>query len=76
MKYVFLSVEGQTERNFVTTVLAEVLAQKDIWVNAVPISTGKTKHGHKFRGGLSTYQQARYDINCMLTNPLITAVTT
>lgn len=47
-----VTVEGQTEQNFVKTVLAPHLAQSSVFADARAILTSKDKHnGREYRGG-------------------------
>lgn len=56
-----LIVEGQTEENFVNQTLKPCLGSLSVGVS-VRVATTKRTRGRKFRGGLSTYAQARNDI--------------
>ena len=54
-------VEGQTEEAFVNQILAPHLGQYGIFVTACRIETGR-KGGRIFRGGMSSYEKARRDL--------------
>ena len=54
-------VEGQTEESFVNHTLRPHLAAWSIWANARCVMTSK-KDGVTYRGGLTSYLQAKRDI--------------
>ncbi len=66
MKRVLISVEGQTEETFVREVLARRLWELQIDLTPIIIATKRMKQGKKFKGGLTTYDHARNDINLLL----------
>ena len=54
-------VEGQTEETFVNRLLAPVLAERNIFIVAHRITTGRRK-GRVYRGGISRYSQLKNDL--------------
>jgi len=76
MKRVLISVEGQTEETFVREVLARRLWEIQIDLTPIIIATKRMKQGKKFKGGLTTYDHARNDINLLLQDTNAVAITT
>lgn len=76
MKNVLVSVEGQTEETFVQEVLRKHLWNYNLDLCPVVINTRKAKQGNKFKGGLRYYSRARKEIETLLQNRSVTAVTT
>lgn len=59
--------EGQTEQNFVNTVLQPHLAKFNVFVNARCVLTSKDRRQAKmYRGGLLSYEKAKKDIQAWL----------
>lgn len=62
MKRLYIVVEGQTEQEFVRTILAKYLAKYEIYsVVAIPVKTSKIG-----RGGLVNYLHLKNTIQCLL----------
>lgn len=76
MKRMLISVEGQTEDAFVTTVLQPHFMRLGGWLQPVIV---ETKHvaGHKaHKGGLSSWAKAERDIRRLLGDSSAIAITT
>ena len=56
-----LTVEGQTEQDFVKRLLEPHLADMSVWTSARCVLTGRER-SYEYRGGMTTYQRARNDI--------------
>ena len=54
-------VEGQTEETFVNRALRPHLADREIWVSARCVATGKSMR-RRDKGGIGNYAQAKRDI--------------
>lgn len=76
MKQVLVSVEGQTEETFVREVLSRHLWARNVAIQPVIVSTKRVKQGNKFKGGLLSYDQARNEVQRLLNNTSVVAVTT
>jgi hypothetical protein len=76
MKKVFVLAEGQTEERFIKNVLYKEYIYTGICFIPVILSTGKTKMGNKFRGGVSTYSKIRDEVLKLLNDSSAAAVTT
>jgi len=76
MKRIMILAEGQTEEAFINNVLAPYFWDKDIYLEATMICTKKTKGVRKHRGGLSSYDQVKRDINLLLKSTQFNLVTT
>ena len=55
-------VEGQTEETFINRQLVPYLAERSIWASVRCVQTSR-KRNTKYRGGLTSYAQARDDIS-------------
>lgn len=76
MKRILVSVEGQTEETFVRETLRPHLRQCNIELQPVVITTHRVKQGRKFKGGVLSYAQTRNEINRLLYDTNVVAVTT
>lgn len=76
MKRVYISVEGQTEETFIREILAAHLLTLEISLVPIIVTTKRLTQGNKFKGGLTSYQQARQDILMLLNDKNAAAVTT
>ena len=76
MKRVLVSVEGQTEETFVREVLRRHLWERNVDLQPVIVSTKRVKRGNKFKGGLVSYAQAQDEVNRLLRDSDVVAVTT
>jgi len=62
MKQTLILVEGQTEENFVKSVLSPYLLTFEINIIPTIINTKIIKGGNNFKGGLNNYQQIKRDL--------------
>ena len=76
MNRVLISVEGQTEETFVREVMTPYLWEYSVDPTPVLVSTKVVKSGHKFRGGLVSYSQAKREILHLMGDTGAVAVTT
>lgn len=76
MKQIMILTEGQTEEAFINKVLAPYFIEKDIYLYATMICTKKTKGVRQYRGGLSSYDQVKRDLNLLLKSTQFDKVTT
>jgi len=76
MNRVLASVEGQTEEAFIKEVLQRYLWNFHVDLQPVIITTKRTKQGLKFKGGLFSYEQVRKEIQRLLNDTDVVAVTT
>lgn len=76
MKYVHVLVEGQTEETFVRDVINPYLEDRDVFLIAKIVTTKYVKIGKDFKGGISKYNKIRNDIQRLLGDSSISAVTT
>ena len=60
-------VEGQTEETFVKNTLYPQLAMRSICASALCVSTSN-KGGYTYRGGLTSYSQAKGDLEIWMKN--------
>jgi len=76
MNRVLISVEGQTEETFVREILTRHLWDRNVDPIPIVVSTKIVKQGNKFKGGLTSYAQARNDIQRLLRDTNAVAVAT
>ena len=76
MRRVLISVEGQTEETFVRQTLAPHLWQHEVDPTPVLVVTSVVRGGPSFRGGLGSYARAKRDIQRLLGDSDVVAVTT
>jgi hypothetical protein len=76
MNRVFVSAEGQTEETFVREVLRPHLREFNIELQPIVITTHRVKQGRKFKGGVLSYAQTRNEIERLLHDTNVVAVTT
>jgi hypothetical protein len=76
MSRVLISVEGQTEETFVREILSPHLLGFDVYLTPVLLTTKFVKSGPNFKGGLTSYDQARREILRLLNDRDAVAVTT
>lgn len=76
MKRILLLVEGQTEETFARDVLAPHLAGHEIDLRYTIATTKRVKDGPNFKGGITSYTRVRNDINRLLRDTNVAAVTT
>lgn len=72
MKYVLISVEGDTEETFIRDVFAPYYAQQDIHVQAIKL----TPKGSLQKGGIPKYAQVRKELWNLLQQAHVALVTT
>lgn len=65
MKRLHIIAEGQTEENFVNTILKPYLSNFNVFVDARCVYTSKEKQ-KIYRGGMTTYLKAKQDITLWL----------
>jgi len=76
MRKILISVEGQTEEEFVKSILGKYLRQKHtIYVEPVILKT-KRVGNQTHRGGLSKYSKVKKDIQNLLKDSNATLITT
>lgn len=61
MKRLHVTAEGQTEESFVNQTLKQSLAQYGVYVDVRCVLTGR-RRCREFRGGITNYARAKYDI--------------
>lgn len=76
MKRVHALVEGQTEETFVRDILGPHLLPLALVIGPIVVAAKKVKSGGKFRGGVTSYQQVRRDLQNLLGDRGVVAVTT
>jgi hypothetical protein len=73
---VLVYVEGQTEEIFVKRVLVPHLGALGIHLIPTLAKTKRTKSGHHFKGGITSYERTRRDILALLGDTSAVLVTT
>ncbi len=76
MNKVFISVEGQTEETFVNEILAPYFAPRNLYLTPVLLKTRRMPNAPDFRGGILTYNRTKKELQRLLGDSSITAVTT
>lgn len=76
MKRLFIYVEGQTEEAFVSSLLFTHFLTFKMSVTPILARTKRTRSGATFKGGITSYAQTRQDIQRLLGDTSISAVTT
>lgn len=76
MRYVHVLVEGQTEETFIREVIKPCFLAYEIFLTSKIIRTKKVKNGPDFKGGITNYQKVKYEIQRLLSDSYVTAVTT
>ncbi|NJN51086.1 MAG: DUF4276 family protein [Gammaproteobacteria bacterium] len=76
MKRLLVLVEGQTEETFVKEVLNDYFVSKGIFLTPVLATTKRVRVGKNFRGGITSYDRVQYDIQRLLGDTSVRAVTT
>ena len=69
-------VEGQTEETFILSLLAPHLASRGVYLTPVLAATKRIKSGQKFKGGVIHYHPFRRDLQRLLGDTSVAAVTT
>lgn len=75
MKQVLILVEGQTEEEFVKSVLNPFLNQHGKHLNPTIINTKIVKGGRNFKGGIDNYGQVRRDLVRLVKSNTLTVTT-
>jgi hypothetical protein len=75
-KRALVLVEGQTEERFVKTVLAPELYKLDLYLFPTILNTKIVKDGPNFKGGVTTYQKFKNDLQHLINGPGDALVTT
>ena len=73
---IHILVEGLSEETFVTEVLQPHLQKLEVEPNPVLVTTKRTKGGPTFKGGVSSYQKIRNDLQLLLRDTSAKLVTT
>lgn len=76
MKKVFILVEGQTEELFVKNVLSPHLADRDIYCTPILAATRRIKSGPDFKGGITSYNKVKQELQRLLRDTSVSLVTT
>jgi len=76
MKRVLILVEGQTEEAIVNDVLQPHLTAHGVWPIPKVLITKRTKSGPDFKGGITSYQRAKNDVERLLEDTNAALVTT
>lgn len=76
MKRIYILVEGHTEEDFAKQVLLPHLASRGLFPIPILVSTKRIKGGHKFPGGVTSYEKLRRDLRNLLQDSAVAAVTT
>lgn len=75
-RYVKVLVEGQSEENFIRTVLSPYLESYNTFITPIIIITRQNIRGRDNRGGISNYRQVRNHLMRLLGNQQTDIVTT
>lgn len=76
MRRVHLLVDGPTEETFTREVLAPHLEKHEIYLHYTIATTKRVKDGPDFKGGITSYSRVKNDINLLLRDTDVAAVTT
>lgn len=77
MKFVSILVEGQTEEEFVRTILNDYLNPKGVYLTTTVIKTKKSVGSNPaYKGGVVSFGQIERDLKPLLRNTNVAAVTT
>ena len=76
MKHVLILVEGQTEEAVINDVLQRHLVAHGVWPIPTILTTKRAKHGPDFKGGVSSYQRIKINIERLLADASAALVTT
>ncbi len=76
MKRILILVEGQTEEQFVSSILQEYFMQAQCYLQPVILRTKRTGAGQIYKGGVSTYDRIRREVVNLLADTSVCAVTT
>jgi hypothetical protein len=73
---VHILVEGQTEETFTRDILAPHLYTRGVYLYITIIRTKRVKDGPDFKGGITSYERVRNDLERLLHDANAVAVTT
>lgn len=76
VKYIHILVEGYAEEVFVRDVLEPYLSAKGIFPTAKVATTKRVKSGGNFKGGITSYDRVKLDINHLLADKNAQLITT
>ena len=76
MRRVHVLAEGQTEETFLRDVLTQHLARFDVFLTPIVVSTKRVKSGLKFKGGVTNYRKLKSELQNLLGDRSVAAVTT
>lgn len=76
MKKILILVEGQTEENFVNSILCPFFIDKNIYITPVIVATKRVKSGPNFKGGITSYHKVKNDLSRLLKDSSVGLVTT
>jgi Domain of unknown function (DUF4276) len=76
VKRIYICVEGQTEEVFVRQTLAPELLAHNVFATAIIIATKRPASGGKFRGGVTAGTQIHHELQRLLNDRQVAAVTT
>lgn len=76
MKQVLVLVEGQTEERFMKDVLCPHLLDREIYAIPTIATTKRVKRGPDFKGGITDYKKVENDLQRLLNDTEVAAVTT
>lgn len=75
MTRILISVEGQTEETFVRDLLKPHLDRLGVFLQPVVLATKRPSGGGKYRGGLTSWKQARAELVRLLTDTSVLVTT-
>ncbi|MEI2818518.1 MAG: DUF4276 family protein [Microthrixaceae bacterium] len=75
MTRILISVEGQTEVIFVRDLLKPHLDRLGVFLQPVVLATKRLSGGGKYRGGLTSWKQARAELVRLLTDTSVLVTT-
>ena len=75
-KRILILVEGQTEEQFVKTVLGPALYPDGIFPVATILTTKRVKDGPNFKGGVTSYSKFKQDLNLVRAGAADAMITT
>ncbi len=76
MKFIYILCEGETEEKFVKAVLQPHFRALDKHLEPIILSTKRDRSGTKVKGGVSSYQKIRKDLQTLLRDSHVDCVTT
>jgi hypothetical protein len=67
MKFIYILCEGETEEKFVKEVLQPHFKALDKHIEPIILSTKRDRSGTKVKGGVSSYEKIRRDLQNLLS---------